>query len=218
MSSSSFQPLADERAVAVREFRPLVSVGRPVRVVEPAPVGTVTAEPVLEAGLVEPGDELRRAYQSGYEAARAELGSQVETPIAESFVKAIEELGAFRARLRDRYERELLEVALGVARRIVQQELTERPEMWLTMLRAAVRRVVDRERIVVRVPAALAAFLRERTPELRATLDDVREVSVVEDPGLPPTGCLVESRMGDVDLGVDSQLEAAHAALLRTDD
>src|SRR5437867_13136905 len=108
-----------------REFRPLAPGGAH------APAGG--PETAAEAAAVEPGDEMRRAFQAGYELAREELGSQVETSIAESFVKAIEELAAFRARLRDRYERELLEVALGVARKVVQQEVAERPEIWLAM-------------------------------------------------------------------------------------
>src|SRR5947208_16279605 len=83
------------------------------------------------------------------------------------------------------YQRELLELALGVARKVVQQELAERPEIWLGMIRAAVRRVVDRERIAVRVPPRLLAFLRDALPELRASLDAVKELDLVEDPSLP---------------------------------
>jgi flagellar assembly protein FliH len=211
-----FVPLGGGGVPAVREFRPLTPTsGR-----APA-AGAAAVEGQGRPGETppaEPKDELRRAFQAGYESAREELASQVESTIAESFVKAIEELGAFRARLRDRYERELLEVALGVARKVVQQELAERPEIWLGMIRAAVQRAVERERIVVRVPPALAGFLRERAPELHATLEDVRELQVVEDPALPPTGCVLESRMGDVDIGVDTQIDAARTALLRAEE
>src|SRR6266404_4445147 len=72
------------------------------------------------------------------------------------------------------YERELLELALGVARKVVQQELAERPEIWLGMIREAVRRAVDHERIAVRMPPAALAFLRQALPELRSTLEDVK--------------------------------------------
>src|SRR5262245_10719388 len=188
--SYSFVPLGGVVS-DVREFRPL-SPGTE------GPVGGSVESAAVEAAG-EPGDELRRAFQAGYQLARDELGSEVETSIAESFVKAIEELAAFRARLRDRYERELLEVALGVARKVVHQEVTERPDIWLTMIRAAVRRAVEREHIVVRVPGVLGAFLRMRAPALRAVLENVKELEIVDDPGLPATGCVVESRFGEVD-------------------
>ena len=133
-------------------------------------------------------------------------------------MKSLEELAEFRTRLRDRYERELLELALGVARKVVQQELAERPEIWLGMIRAAVRRAVDRERIVVRVPAPLYAFLRASLPELRPALEDVKELELLEDPGLPAGGCVIESRFGEIDVGVETQLARAERALVRAED
>ena len=105
------------------------------------------------------------------------------------------------------YERELLELALGVARKVVQQELAERPEIWLGMIRAAVKRAVDRERIALRVPPPLMAFLRGSLAALRASLQDVKDLELVEDPSLPAGGCVIESRFGEVDIGVETQLD-----------
>ncbi|TMA57346.1 MAG: hypothetical protein E6J75_07865 [Deltaproteobacteria bacterium] len=133
--------------------------------------------------------------------------------MAESLVKSLEELSVFRGQVRERYERELLELALGVARKVVQQELAERPEIWLGLIRGAVRRVVDRERITVRVPPRLLAFLRDALPELRASLDSVKELELVEDPSLPTGGCIIESRFGEVNLGVEAQLETIERTL-----
>jgi flagellar biosynthesis/type III secretory pathway protein FliH len=40
----------------------------------------------------------------------------------------------------------------------------------------------------------------------------------VEDPGLTQGGCVIESRFGEVDIGVETQLEAAEQALMRAED
>jgi flagellar assembly protein FliH len=207
MRSSSFVPLAEPAAAPA--FRPLLSPGGPAEAPAPA----------APAGPDEPraGDDSRRAFQAGYELGREELRSQIES-IGESFVKSLEELADFRARLRDRYERELLEVALGVAKKVVQQELAARPEIWLGMIRAAIRHTVDREHIVVRVPPPLAAYLRDAAPDLRAALEGVKEIEVVEDPGLGADGCVVESRFGEVDISIETQFEAAEQALVRAEE
>jgi len=113
------------------------------------------------------------------------------------------------------YERELLELALGVARKVVQQELAERPEIWLGMIRAAVKRAVDRERIALRVPPPLMAFMRGSLAALRASLEDVKDLELVEDPSLPAGGCVIESRLGEVDIGVETRLESCERALVR---
>ena len=206
MSEPEFAPLGGPPAAAAG-FRPLLDGYQAV----PDP------EPVVTSPATEPSDELRRAFQAGYDLGREEATGQLAT-VAESLVKSLEELAAFRGGLRDRYERELLELALGVARKIVQQELAERPEIWLGLIRAAVRRVVDRERIAVRVPPRLLAFLRDALPELRASLDAVKELDLVEDPSLPAGGCIIESRFGEVNLGVEAQLEAVERALVRVDE
>ena len=207
MSLPSFAPLL--QGTAERAFRPLgTSAEVPVELASPvAPV-----EPVAE-----PSEEVRKAFQAGYELGREELRSDVES-IGESFVKSLQELATFRARLRGRYERELLELALGVARKVVQQELAERPEIWLGMIREAVRRTVDRERIAVRVPPAALDFLRQALPELRSTLEDVKELELIEDPSLPLAGCIIESRFGEIDIGVETQLEGVRQALVRAEE
>jgi flagellar biosynthesis/type III secretory pathway protein FliH len=53
---------------------------------------------------------------------------------------------------------------------------------------------------------------------LRASLDSVKELELVEDPSLPAGGCVIESRFGEVNLGVEAQLEAVERALVRADE
>jgi flagellar assembly protein FliH len=201
-AAAAFVPLAGDPPADAATFRPFGGAGE-----APAP----DTEPA--GGAEDEARAVRGAFQAGREQGRHELEGEVAA-MRDGFVRALEELVAFRARLRDGYERELLQVALGVARKVVQQELAERPEIWLGMIRAAVRRAVERERVVVRVAEPLATFLRERTPALRALVEDVEDLEVVADASLPPGGCVVQGRLAEVDIGVDTQLEAVGAALL----
>jgi len=201
---SSFVPFGGGAAEPPTDFGPLPTV---VDEVEPPP------PPVFDERAAEQADEARRAFQAGYELGREELLSQVEQ-VAESFVKSLEELAAFRSALRERYERELLDLVFAVARRIIHHELAEHPERWLDLIRAGVDRLVERDQIVVRVPARLAVYLREHLSALRAALDGVKGVELVEDPALATHGCIIESRFGEADVGVETQLQNVTEALL----
>jgi flagellar assembly protein FliH len=159
----------------------------------------------------------QRTYDEGYAAGRAAAEEEMRTP-ASALVAAVDEVARFRAGLLDRYQTELLELALGIARKVVQRELAERPEHWLGMIREAVRHALDRERVRIRVGSVLHRFLVERLPELRALLEGVQELDLVEDVTLAEHGCVIESQYGDLDLGVDSQLGAIRAALVRSGD
>ena len=202
MSSSSFAPLAE---AVPRVFRPFG-----------APAAAAAAEPAPAPAPGPSAEEIERAFGAGVERGRAEARAELET-IGASFTDSLRELAEFRARLKERYERELLELALGVARKVVQQELAERPEIWLGMIRAAVKRAVDRERIALRVPPPLMAFLRGSLAALRALLQDVKDLELVEDPSLPAGGCVIESRFGEVDIGVETQLERCERAVRATE-
>jgi len=193
MSSSSFAPLAE---AAPKVFRPF---GAP-------PPAEAAAEPTPAPAPGPSAEEIERAFGAGVERGRTEARAELEATGA-AFADSLRKLVEFRARLKERSERELLELALGVAREVVQQELAGRPELWLGMIRAAVPRVVDR--IVLRLPPPLMAFLRGSQTALRASLADVKDLELVEDPSLPAGGCVIESRFGEVDIGVETQLERA---------
>jgi flagellar assembly protein FliH len=164
----------------------------------------------------DPGEAAREAaYAAGF----AEGKAAAERAIAggaSAFASAVEEVGRFRRSLLDRYQRELLELALGVARKVVQRELAEHPEHWLAMIREAAQRALDRETIRIRVGTVLHHYLVEQLPRLRAILEDVKELELVEDLALSETGCIIESRYGDLDLGIDGQMSAIRGALAGT--
>ncbi len=152
------------------------------------------------------------AYADGYVAGR-DAAVRDLVGDGEAFVKALDELQRFRASLLERYQNELLALALGIARKVVQRELADHPEHWLGMIREAVRHALDREKIRIRVGTILHRFLVQHLATLRGMLDDVKEMELVEDQALAENGCILESQFGDLDLGVDSQIGAIRAAL-----
>lgn len=205
MRSSDFAPLqSGGPARGSRRFAPLALASE---------LGGAADLPDPEE---EAAGELRRAFEAGFAEGRSSRDAELVT-IHATMKAALENLARFRGDLRHRYERELLELALGVAHKVVRQEVTEHPERWLEMLRTAVRSAVEREHVVVRVPPALGAYLRDVDPPLRTHLDDVKVLEIVDDAGLPDGGCVLETRFGDVDLGVDTQLESCRRALVGTD-
>jgi flagellar biosynthesis/type III secretory pathway protein FliH len=215
-SSDAFQPLADTERTSPTGFRPL---GDPAAAA-PGPEPAEEAATAEESAAPEPQPE-RLEDHPAFAAGVAQAAERHAVAVAEmqgTLAAALESLAEFRNELRTRYERELLLLALGVAKKVVQQELAEHPEIWLTMIRSAVKQAVDRERILVRVPPDLAQYLLAEAPNLRAALEEVKELQIVDDPSLPPLGCIIESRYGDVDIGVETQLGVAERALVGAED
>ncbi len=210
---ADFAPLAGARISGTVRAASVFPDFDPRRAAE-SPLAGGAAGAVMPLSAVELAREEGHAagFLAGKAATEAELGRG-----AAAFAAAVEEVARFRAALLDRYEQELLELALGVARKVVQRELADHPEHWLGMIREAVLAALDRETIRIRVGTVLHRYLVDHLPRLRALLEDVKELDLVEDVALGETGCVIESRYGDLDLGVDSQMTAIRAALTGAD-
>ena len=215
--TSSFDPLSIAKQ---REFAPLTcpETDRGARENPgPFPDFGVKSGSGPEAAADPAHDEALRkqrdaAYAAGVVAGREAVQREVVAR-ATDLGTAIEEVARFRSTLLERYQHQLLDLALEVARRVVQHELAEHPEHWLGMIREAVLAALDRETIRIRVGTVLHHYLLENLPRLRALLEDVKELELVEDVALDETGCVIESHYGDLDLGVDGQIGAIRAAL-----
>ncbi|MEW6269004.1 MAG: FliH/SctL family protein [Thermodesulfobacteriota bacterium] len=215
---SSFEPLRARRDDA-GAFAPLLGGTR-----VPAERGAGAPFPDLHAPSPSPDEvaaeaatrERVAALAAEREQGRAEGRAAAERELSElvhGLGEAIRELARFRSGMLERYHGELLDLALEVARKVVDRELEAHPEHWLGMIRQGVQRALDRDRIRIRIAPALHGFLRAHLAELRAELDGVKELELIEDPALPATGCVVETSYGDLDLGVDSQITTIRAAL-----
>jgi len=166
----------------------------------PATTGDVSAAPAP--------DPFVQALEAGRAQGRAEAAHE-RAALAREVATAVAAVGAWRAELRTRYGRALVELALAVARKIVGDELAARPERWHAIIAAAVRELVDRDEVTIRVGPGIAALLRESEPAPAGTA----EVRIVEDDTLGDGACRIESRGGDVDCGIDAQLATIADAL-----
>ena len=186
-------------------------VSGPLRDLNPSAAADEAAAEALrqaeERALLE-----QAAYARGIAEGRAIAEGEL-AHLVQGMGEVIAELTRFRHETMTRYQSELLDLALEVARKVVDRELEQHPEHWIEVIREGVRRAVDRDHIRIRVATPLHAFLRERLAELRGELDGVKDLELLEDLALPPTGCVIETSYGDLDLGVDSQIATIRSAM-----
>jgi flagellar assembly protein FliH len=215
---SSFEPLLPS-LLGKMGFAPLgvapvatapTAGGGPFPDLNPAPPPD-DAEDTLRAAEERAALE-RAAHERGIADGREQAAREL-AQLVQGLGEAIHEVGRFRRDMLERYQSELLDLALEVARKVVDRELEQHPEHWLVLIRDGVKRALDRDHIRIRVAGPLYGFLRTHLAELRTELDGVKDFELLEDPALPPTGCVVETSYGDLDLGVESQIGTIRSAL-----
>jgi flagellar assembly protein FliH len=155
----------------------------------------------------------REAFTKGFaqgELAGADAAAQRGEAMLHRLMQTLEELTALRSEMIRQTERQMVQLALAIAKRVVHREVSLDSDLLLAMARVALERLGESARVVVRLhPDDYAAAGAARVAELGAS-----NVSVVADARLSRGACRVESDMGLLDAGVDAQLQELGRALL----
>ena len=106
----------------------------------------------------------------------------------------------------------MVQLALAVARRVVHREVSLDPQVLATLMRVALERVSDATKVTVRLNPVDHQSV---TAASSGSASD--QVTVTADGRVPRGGCKVESEYGDVDAGVDAQIQEIARALLSAD-
>ncbi len=170
------------------------------------------AERELAAARVEAAELRARAYAEGFaegrgaglDAGRDELESAVG-----ALADALAEVRAMRERTSEEVEAEAVELALGLAGKIVVATLQIRPELVVEVLQGALRRVSGERTIAVVLNPADIETVRGALGELSAQSPGAEHWDLQADQRVPAGGAIVRTVESEVDARIETQLERA---------
>jgi len=170
-----------------------------------APIGGSEWERRAELRLGEAHEAGRR---EGEAAGRSRAAADLH-PVVERLARSIEEIGGLRARLRREAEKDLVRLALAIARRILRREIAVDPDALHGLVLGALEKLQSQEICRVRVHPAqaplVAACLRQR--------DSETAVEVAADPSCQPGAVIFETQRGNLDASVETQLQEIERGL-----
>jgi flagellar assembly protein FliH len=158
----------------------------------------------------------RDAFAKGYaqgERAGAEAGARRSEAMLRRLGETLNELAGLREQILRQSERQLVELALALARRIVRREVARDDEFLMALARVAVDRLGENSAATIHLHPDDYA----RTPARHVEEWSASHVKLMPDASIPRGGCRVESPFGFVDAGIDAQFQELARALLDTD-
>jgi flagellar assembly protein FliH len=161
-------------------------------------------------------DARRNGYDSGYANGVQEVNASMAAMIA-TLGEIVDSARIERHALLGAAEPELVRLAVGIAERVLHQQIALDPGVVVEMARAAIARIVDRERITVRVNPADIEQMRGHRDELLA-LGDVKNMRVIEDQRVDRGGVILETDAGSIDAKISTQLAEVRKILHIVDD
>jgi len=155
----------------------------------------------------------RDAFAKGYaqgERAGVEAGNRRGDAMVRRLGETLEELASLRQTLLQQSERQLVQLALAVARRIVRREIAADEELLMALARVALDKLGEAGQATIRLhPEDFA-----RAAARGADRWEAAHVTVVADAAVSRGGCLVESPFGFVDASIDAQFQELARVLL----
>lgn len=162
--------------------------------------------PSVKAPAAEPGAQLAEARRQGRQEALAQAGAQLVVA-ADALGQALDEISRLRAALLKNSTEDMVRLVMAIAEQVIGGEIATRPEFILETLREALHHAIQADEYQVRVNPEDLAVVMENRPLFLAAVSGLKNIVFESDPAVGRGGCLVESRLGQVDATMETRLD-----------
>ncbi|WP_010649310.1 flagellar assembly protein FliH [Oceanobacillus massiliensis] len=107
----------------------------------------------------------------------------------------------------------ILQLAIGVADKILDQQLTDDSNSFMGIVRRAIQEIKDQSVVTINLHPANYDLVMQHKEELRRSLGNDTKLSVYIDDKLEENACLIEHPFGKIDASIDTQLLKIQEAL-----
>ena len=153
-----------------------------------------------------------QSYEEGFAAGIAQAQSQLDGPAA-ALAGAAEQLQAMRADAAASVEADAVDLALRIAEQAIAAAIAADPELVVEAVRGALRRLVERDRVLILVNPDDLELVRDHVGRLVGELGGIEHCEVQAERRVRPGGAIVRTAEGEVDATLDTKLARAREVL-----
>ena len=162
-------------------------------------------------------EEIRRqAYESGLRQGKEDgriAAQEKAAPLITALETVLTELDGVRNRIRQQLEREVVELAMHVARKVIQRDVAVSDDAIIGVVKEALAQLDDPEKISIRLNPLDLKRLREAGERSQTAFENFENIHFEEDAGIECGGCYIHTEYGEVDARLDEQLRHIEEAL-----
>jgi flagellar assembly protein FliH len=167
----------------------------------PAPSAAPSLDAVREA-----------AFEEGFAAGVAQAQSQLDGP-ASALAAAADQLQALRADAATSVEADAVDLALRIAEQALGAAVAVDPELVVEAVRGALRRLVERDRVLILVNPDDLELVRDHASRLVGELGGIEHCEVQAERRVRPGDAIVRTSEGEVDATLETKLARAREVL-----
>jgi flagellar assembly protein FliH len=175
------------------------------------------AEDIVNKAKAEQEDIKKAAHDEGFKAGREEGfqdGNQEAKRLVDRLHAMIERVMGKRQAILEETEQQVVELVLLIARKVVKTIAESQRSVVTSNVVQALRKVKDRGDVTIRVNLEDVQLTTEHAEEFMKTVENVKNITVIEDSTVDRGGCVVETDFGAIDARISSQLNELEQKIL----
>jgi flagellar assembly protein FliH len=142
-----------------------------------------------------------------------ELQKQETLQSTQALGALIHDLSELKKKILETAEEQILQLALAVSEKVIHMETQTNREVVQHVLRAAMKNIVDRENMKIRLHPHDFQYMMEIKPDFLRNLDGVKNIVFEEDASIVRGGAIIETMFGEVDARLDHQYNQIKSSL-----
>jgi flagellar assembly protein FliH len=126
----------------------------------------------------------------------------------------IKELSEVKKKMLEEAEEQIVELSLAVAEKVMHLEVTSNRDVIQGVLREAIKNIVDRENMKIRLHPDDFRYIMEIKSDFIRSFDGIKNIVFEEDVSVGRGGALIETVCGEVDARLDQQYNEVKTSML----
>ena len=173
----------------------------------------------IRKGSISTAQLNEQAYQRGFTDGRKKgqidaektwhaLGEKKIEPLLISLKEVLLQINNIRHETYRMIEKEVVELALAIARQVICQEITMDKEIVVCVAREALAKVESPGRIKIKMSPSDLQFINETRYQLSNLVENIDTVTLEATESIQSGGCIIETDFGEIDARIEKQLQA----------
>ncbi|HAZ95906.1 flagellar assembly protein FliH [uncultured Treponema sp.] len=154
-------------------------------------------------------DGFKAGHEEGYKA-----GNEEAQRLVERIHKMIEAVQAKRQEILDNTEQQIVNLVILIVRKVVKIMSENQKSVIMSNVLQALKKVKGSGDVTLRVNLADVKLTTEHIKDFIRQVENIKNISVVEDSSVEKGGCIVETDFGAIDARISSQLNELETQIL----
>jgi flagellar biosynthesis/type III secretory pathway protein FliH len=165
-----------------------------------------------EQALIDSENIRENAKKEGYDAGFKETSEKYTAKI-EALGKEINGQIITKKEILKQTEGEILKLSTKIAEQLIKSEISLNQAVALNIVTEAISKITDRDKVVVKVSNNDYEYVHNHKESIVKLVDDVKNLTIQEDPSMEAGGCIIETDLGYIDSRISIKLDAIQNAL-----